>query len=149
MLVAVEQPKSNLQGRLASAAETQQPWIAALQAAGLALCVGAALAVPVLGAVGFGALGPVAGSLATAWQSSVGSVAAGSLFAWCQSAAMGGAAASAIAATGAAGGAVAAAATAAGVAATRRPNADEAEELFRLFKKVCRKVDVAGNDVTE
>jgi hypothetical protein len=42
------------------------------------------------GAVGFSAAGPVAGSLAAGWQSSMGLVAAGSPFAILQSAAMGG-----------------------------------------------------------
>lgn len=45
-----------------------------------------------MGAVGFSAAGPVAGSAAAAWQSSIGAIQAGSLFAWCQSAAMGGSA---------------------------------------------------------
>lgn len=45
-----------------------------------------------LGAVGFSAAGPLAGSTAAAWQSGIGLVQAGSIFAWCQSAAMGGAA---------------------------------------------------------
>lgn len=44
----------------------------------------------ILGAVGFGPLGPVAGSIATAWQASMGLVPAESLFAFLQSAAMGG-----------------------------------------------------------
>ncbi|KAI9673302.1 MAG: hypothetical protein M1829_004367 [Trizodia sp. TS-e1964] len=43
-----------------------------------------------LGLIGFGTLGPIPASLATAWQSSIGLVPAGSLFAWCQSAAVGG-----------------------------------------------------------
>lgn len=47
---------------------------------------------PVLGAVGFGAAGPIAGTAAAAWQAGIGNVAGGSLFAMCQSAAMGGAA---------------------------------------------------------
>ena len=46
----------------------------------------------ILGAVGFNAAGPVAGSIAAAWQASMGTVAAGSFFAFLQSAAMGGAA---------------------------------------------------------
>ncbi|KAF3289959.1 hypothetical protein TWF970_003702 [Orbilia oligospora] len=41
-----------------------------------------------LGAVGFSAIGPVAGSYAAAWQSSIGVVQAGSTFAALQSAAM-------------------------------------------------------------
>lgn len=55
----------------------------------LALCV----AMPaILGAIGFGAQGPIIGSMAAAWQASIGSVAAGSLFSFLQAAAMGGAA---------------------------------------------------------
>lgn len=55
----------------------------------LVLC----LAMPaVLGVIGFGALGPVVGSMAAAWQATIGNVVAGSLFAFLQSAAMGGAA---------------------------------------------------------
>ena len=42
--------------------------------------------------MGFGALGPIAGSIATGWQSSLGLVAAGTPFAFLQGAAMGGAA---------------------------------------------------------
>lgn len=45
----------------------------------------------ILAGAGFAALGPVAGTFATSWQASIGVVKAGSLFAWCQSAAMGGA----------------------------------------------------------
>lgn len=44
-----------------------------------------------LGVIGFGAAGPVAGSIAALIQSSIGNVAAGSLFAMAQSVAMGGA----------------------------------------------------------
>ncbi|KAF7504452.1 hypothetical protein GJ744_002189 [Endocarpon pusillum] len=52
-----------------------------------------ALASPaILGAVGFSAVGPVAGSIAAGWQATMGSVAAASLFSFLQSAAMGGAA---------------------------------------------------------
>lgn len=56
--------------------------------------------VPILGAVGFSAVGPVAGTAAAAWQASMGLVEAGSLFAWCQSVAMGGAALGGITAFG-------------------------------------------------
>ncbi|KAM3067051.1 hypothetical protein ACMFMG_011830 [Clarireedia jacksonii] len=70
--------------------------------------------VPLLGAVGFSAVGPVAGSAAAAWQSSIGVVEAGSIFAWCQSAAMGGAALGGIFGAGVGGAGVFAAATAAG-----------------------------------
>jgi hypothetical protein len=71
-------------------------------------------ALPILGAVGFAAAGPVAGSAAAAWQSSLGLVQAGSFFAWCQSAVMGGAAVGGILVTGLAGGGVAVGATIAG-----------------------------------
>jgi hypothetical protein len=70
------------------------------------------IAVPVLGAAGFAATGPVAGSAAAAWQSSIGLVEAGSLFAWCQSAAMSGAALNGIFSFGIAGAGVAGVATA-------------------------------------
>ena len=46
----------------------------------------------ILGALGFGVSGPVLGSIAAGWQASMGTVAAGSLFVFLQSAAMGGAA---------------------------------------------------------
>ncbi|KAI0338974.1 hypothetical protein BDW22DRAFT_1348114 [Trametopsis cervina] len=49
------------------------------------------IAGPLLGMVGFGASGPIAGTLAAFIQSCIGNVAAGSLFAILQSAAMGGA----------------------------------------------------------
>ena len=57
----------------------------------------------ILPAAGFAASGPVAGSLAAAWQSSIGVLAAGSPFAFLQSAAMGGAAAGAFYGVGVAG----------------------------------------------
>jgi len=47
----------------------------------------------ILPAIGFSAIGPVAESIAAAWQSSIGIVAAGTPFAFLQGAAMGGAAA--------------------------------------------------------
>lgn len=37
-----------------------------------------------VGAIGFGPIGVVGGSIAAAWQSSIGNVASGSLFALCQ-----------------------------------------------------------------
>jgi len=58
---------------------------------GLVLLVApASVAAPVLGAVGFGADGVIAGSSAAAMQSSIGSIVSPSLFATCQSAAAGG-----------------------------------------------------------
>ncbi|EIN11530.1 hypothetical protein PUNSTDRAFT_131693 [Punctularia strigosozonata HHB-11173 SS5] len=69
-----------------------------LQIAGLAAAgvVGGVLLAPIvapaaLGLVGFGAAGPVAGGIAAGIQAGIGNVAAGSLFAACQSVAMGGA----------------------------------------------------------
>ena len=55
--------------------------------------IGGVAAPTIISAVGFGSLGPVAGSTAAAVQASVGNVAAGGLFATLQSAGMGGAAA--------------------------------------------------------
>ncbi|TGO13323.1 hypothetical protein BPAE_0748g00010 [Botrytis paeoniae] len=68
------------------------PYRFGFQVLGGAVTIASVAAVPVLGAVGFSAAGPIAGSTAAAWQSSMGLVEAGSIFAWCQSAAMGGAA---------------------------------------------------------
>ncbi|KAB8300435.1 hypothetical protein EYC80_000608 [Monilinia laxa] len=62
------------------------------QALGGIIAIASVITLPILGAVGFSAAGPVAGSAAAAWQSSIGLVEAGSIFAWCQSLAMGGAA---------------------------------------------------------
>lgn len=91
------------------------PYLSALQASGL-LVSAASLGAPlILGAVGFSAVGPVAGSAAAAWQSSMGLVQAGNLFTWCQSAAMGGAAVGGIVAAGSVGVGTAAAATLAGL----------------------------------
>ncbi|KAF7504606.1 hypothetical protein GJ744_002033 [Endocarpon pusillum] len=62
------------------------PVLTGVQIVGLTLSAVSFLAAPVLGVVGFTA----------AWQASIGAVEAGSLFAWCQSAAIGGAALSGI-----------------------------------------------------
>ncbi|KAL9127388.1 MAG: hypothetical protein Q9217_003722 [Psora testacea] len=59
-----------------------------IQVVGLTLSAASMFAVPILGAVGFTAAGPAAGSAAAAWQGSIGAIQAGSLFAWCQSAAL-------------------------------------------------------------
>ncbi|OGM45868.1 hypothetical protein ABOM_006060 [Aspergillus bombycis] len=69
------------------------PKALAAGSAGLALAMVPITGPLVLGAVGFSATGPVAASLAAAWQSSIGCIQAGSLFATLQGAAMGGAAA--------------------------------------------------------
>lgn len=116
-----------------------------LQCAGFAVGIAAAVALPVLGAAGFGALGPVAGSSAAAWQASMGVVEAGSLFAWCQSAAMGGAAVSGIIAAGVTGGGVLLSSTAVGLLMDGKgdENMDELdkERLTELFHNVCRRSD--------
>lgn len=77
-----------------------------IQVAGLTLSAVSMFAVPVLGFVGFTAAGPLAGSAAAAWQASIGLVQANSLFAWCQSAAMGGVALGGIQFAGVAGAAL-------------------------------------------
>ncbi|KAI8629726.1 hypothetical protein F5Y19DRAFT_475178 [Xylariaceae sp. FL1651] len=70
---------------------TANPRMALTVGAGAALVVAPmAIAAPVLGAVGFGAQGVVAGSTAAGIQSGLGSVVAPSLFATLQSAAAGG-----------------------------------------------------------
>jgi hypothetical protein len=75
----------------------------ALQVTGAVVSTAALITVPILGAIGFSAIGPVAGSVAAGWQASMGIVEAGSLFALCQSAAMGGAAAAGLTTTGVSG----------------------------------------------
>ncbi|KAI9465367.1 hypothetical protein BJY52DRAFT_683695 [Lactarius psammicola] len=69
----------------------------------------------ILGLFGFSAIGPVAGTAAAAWQSGIGSVAAGSLFATAQGVAMGAAVPPVIMAIGAGMGGAGGAAIAAGV----------------------------------
>jgi len=92
----------------------KHPILFGFKVAGSIVSLASIFALPILGAVGFGVAGPVAGSAAAAWQSSIGLVEAGSIFAWCQSAAMGGAAVGGIMATGLAGAGVAVGATVAG-----------------------------------
>ena len=101
-----------------------------LQATGVVLSTAAIFAVPILGAVGFSSIGPVAGSAAAGWQASIGAVEAGSLFAFCQSAAMGGAAATAgLTSTGVGGAAVA-------LAAAGLPSPSNLREVFiRKFRE--------------
>ena len=64
----------------------------------------------ILAAAGFSSIGPVAGSAAAAWQASMGTVVAGSLFSFLQSAAMGAAAMGLFVGVGAVGGGIAVAA---------------------------------------
>lgn len=103
-------------------------------ALGLTVGATALLTIPILGAVGFAAAGPVAGSIATGWQASIGAVQAISLFAWCQSAATGGAAVGAIQAAGVAGfaGAAMGGAAVVGIQATGVANIQE------TFRRVYR-----------
>jgi hypothetical protein len=93
---------------------TRHPLIFGLQVLGGTVAIASALALPILGALGFTAAGPLAGSAAATWQSSIGIVQGGSLFAWCQSAAMGGAAVGGILVTGLTGAGIAVGATVAG-----------------------------------
>jgi hypothetical protein len=83
---------------------------------------------PLLAAVGFSALGPVASSGAAAWQASIGAVEAGSLFAWCQSVAMGGAAINGVFAAGAAGAGLVGAGVLGGVIEGQGDELEAAEE---------------------
>ena len=105
---------------------------------GLTVVVTAALAVPILGAVGFAAAGPVAGSAAAGWQASIGAVQAGSLFAWCQSAAMGGAAMGGIQAAGVAGFAGAAMGGGAAVGGIQAAGVAGIQESDEIFERVYR-----------
>ena len=91
----------------------------------------------ILGAAGFGVMGPIAGSAAAGWQSSIGIVQAGSLFAWCQSAAMGGAAASTITAAGIVGAGTAAGAT--GLAMGSQLKGSESVDLLEKYRAVFRR----------
>ncbi|TFK66068.1 hypothetical protein BDN72DRAFT_962022 [Pluteus cervinus] len=93
--------------------------------------VGAMLVIPGLNVIGFSAAGPVAGSIAAGIQSSIGVIEAGSLFAWCQSAAMGGYAAARLATAGGTG---AGAAVASGVVSSlAKP------DVWKKFNEVVRK----------
>ncbi len=83
------------------------PVLTGLQVVGTTVSVLSFFAVPVLGTIGFTAAGPAANSAAAAWQASIGAVKGGSLFSWCQSAAMGGRALGGIQAAGVAGTALA------------------------------------------
>lgn len=142
ILTKVVNPPRSQFARYAAAAGSyikKHPYLFALQITGALSLTAAAITPAILGAVGFGALGPVAGSAAAGWQASIGIVEAGSLFAWCQSAAMSGAAVNAIVATGAAGGGVAALAT--GAAAAQNQGVD-VDGLIAKFKDVYRKGDL-------
>ena len=122
--------------RLRAYARTH-PYLLAAQIAGGAAMTASIAVIPVLGLAGFAASGPVAGSAAAAWQSSIGIVQAGSLFSFCQSMAMGGAAVNGIIACGAAGGSAAMAAT--GVAVAGGQKEFTPERMKEMFLKLYRK----------
>ncbi|KAH8659305.1 hypothetical protein BGZ60DRAFT_121902 [Tricladium varicosporioides] len=98
----------------------------------------AALAAPaILGAIGFTAVGPAAGSIAASWQACLGVVEAGSLFAWCQSAAMGGAAVGGILFTGLGGAGLAVGAIVAGALDDMR--AEDIPGMKEMFLRAWQK----------
>jgi Interferon-induced 6-16 family len=104
------------------------PYLTALQASSAipsAFSLGAPL---LLNLAGFSAAGPVAGTVATTWQSSMGVVKAGSLFSWCQSAAKGGKAAAGISAAGVVG------------------SGDVSGEILDRYQVVFRKGPVGGGE---
>lgn len=115
------------------------PYLFALQSSGVLVFTASVTAPLILGAVGFGVLGPVAGSAATAWQSSIGLVQASSWFAWCQSAAMGGAAAGQITTAGVLGAGAVTGATLAAALPTEAISEAEKIELLAKYRKVFRK----------
>jgi hypothetical protein len=108
----------------------KHPILFGIQVAGGIMSLASIAAVPVLGVVGFGAAGPIAGSTAAAWQSGIGLVKAGSIYAWCQSAAMGGAAMGHILTTGVAGVSGAVGATVAGALDIIAISESELKEKF-------------------
>ncbi|SLM39229.1 hypothetical protein LPUS_01127 [Lasallia pustulata] len=125
------------------------PYLFAFQLTGVLFSTAAVVTLPILGALGFSALGPVAGSAAAGWQASLGIVEAGSLFTWCQSAAMGGAAVNAIIATGAAGRGVAALATATAAGESETLDVDGLMEKFREVYRRGNFREVRGHTSTE
>ena len=123
------------------------PVSSGIAAVGLGLFGVASLAIPALGIAGFSALGPTAGSAAAAWHSSVGIVQAGSLFAWCQSAAMGGAAAGTIVAAQGVGGVVAGSAALGEVLSGSKDEHVAKRMIWILFTESVRKV--GGEDAAK
>lgn len=116
------------------------PVSSGITAVSLGLFGAASLVNPALGIAGFSALGPAAGSAAAAWQSSVGIVQAGSLFAWCQSAAMGGAAAGTIVAAQGVAGGVAGFAALGGILSGSKDEQQAMRIIWILFIDSVRKV---------
>ncbi|KAK6507618.1 hypothetical protein TWF481_006044 [Arthrobotrys musiformis] len=110
-------------------------------AAGGAIALTAILSPLILPALGFGSAGVGAGSVAAGWQSAIGIVEAGSLFALCQSAGAGGAAGAAAITAAALGGTgtVVAAGAVAGATAGAESSILRDEDLFALFLQFVRK----------
>ncbi|KAK6525809.1 hypothetical protein TWF281_010852 [Arthrobotrys megalospora] len=110
-------------------------------AIGGTLALTAILSPLILPAIGFGSAGVGAGSIAAGWQSAIGLVEAGSIFALCQSAGAGGAAGAAAITAAALGGTgtIVAAGAVAGAAAGIEGNVLRDEDLFALFLQVVRK----------
>ncbi|KAK6336834.1 hypothetical protein TWF718_009622 [Orbilia javanica] len=108
---------------------------------GGAVALTAILSPIIIPALGFGSAGVGAGTIAAGWQSAIGVVEAGSLFAILQSAGAGGAAgAAAITAVALGGtGTVVAAGAVAGASAGLEGNVLRDEDLFALFLQVVRK----------
>jgi len=123
----------------------KHPVLFGVQVASAAVGLAGIIALPILGAVGFGALGPAAGSAAAAWQASIGIVEAGSIFAWCQSAAMGGAAVGGIIAAGVGGGSLLVSSTAWALLMEGEGDGveegDLRERLLEKFQEVCLRAD--------
>jgi hypothetical protein len=122
------------------------PLSSGITAAGIGVLGLASLVNPALGIAGFSALGPTAGSAAAAWQSSIGIVQAGSAFAWCQSAAMGGSAAGTIVATQGLGAGLTGVALG-GMLSGSKDEQAEMRYIWNLFTANVRKVD--GGDASK
>lgn len=123
------------------------PVSSGITTAGIGVLGLACLVNPALGIAGFSALGPTAGSAAAAWQSSIGIVQVGSVFAWCQSAAMGGSAAGTIFAAQGAGAGVAGLAALGGILSGSKDNQAEMQNIWNLFIKYVRKA--GGEDASK
>ncbi|KAF2186627.1 hypothetical protein K469DRAFT_749683 [Zopfia rhizophila CBS 207.26] len=123
------------------------PVSSGITAVGLGVFGVASLINPALGVAGFSVVGPTAGSAAAAWQSSTGLVQAGSFFAWCQSAAMGGAATGTIMAAKGAGVGVAGLAALGGMLSGSKDEETAMRIVWSLFTKKVRKI--GGEDANK
>ncbi|KAL9618146.1 MAG: hypothetical protein Q9160_007096 [Pyrenula sp. 1 TL-2023] len=129
------------------------PYSTAAAATGLVVSGASLAAQAALGWAGFTSVGPAAGSYAAGWQASIGLVNAGSPFAWCQSAAMGGAAAAQVTSVGVAGAGVAAVAGGVGLGqAAMKKSSERLEEnpdLIDKFRTVYRTAESAQMESKE